>query len=158
MVNAENASLKAPKFSKPNDRAHHALFDDMMEEFGSKNKKSLVDSDTPISPIRKMFSAHMSIGKKSRNMHGSLNELSTEKAACAKASTVPSLGPSKYQPTHNLPKVDNDKPKPADNPRVLFKPTGALQVPLRSSGKSHGLTSQELNTATFLDPSPLDRL
>ena len=33
VVNGENAALKAPKFSKPNDKAHHAIFDDIVEEF-----------------------------------------------------------------------------------------------------------------------------
>lgn len=79
LVNAENASLKSPKFSKPNDRAHHALFDDILEEFctaSRKASKSSINDDPPLSPIGKMFS----IGKKRsarQSVNGSLNELST---------------------------------------------------------------------------------
>ncbi len=38
MINAENAALKAPKFAKPNDRARHAIFDDIIEEFTAYTK------------------------------------------------------------------------------------------------------------------------
>ena len=38
MINAENAALKAPKFAKPNDRARHALFDSILEEFTATPK------------------------------------------------------------------------------------------------------------------------
>lgn len=54
MINAENAALKAPKFAKPNDRARHALFDSILEEFTATPKSEKTEksserlSDKPI--------------------------------------------------------------------------------------------------------------
>ncbi|KAJ2996016.1 Signal-induced proliferation-associated 1-like protein 2 [Globomyces sp. JEL0801] len=39
LINGENAAFKAPKFSKPNERAHHAFFDEIVEENSSTSRK-----------------------------------------------------------------------------------------------------------------------
>lgn len=137
VVNAENSSLKAPKFSKPNDRAHHALFDDLLEEFGSKGKKSQSDDESPASPLRKMFSNHLSIGKKGRsNLNGSLNDLSSGSPTFSKNSSPISLGPStKFQ-------TGPGTSSSAESPRTPFKPE--ISSPTQDS---NFISSQELGSS-----------
>lgn len=86
LVNSENASLKAPKFSKPNDRAHHALFDDIIEEFSGSNSarkisRKSTDELAPVSPIARLFSSHLSVGRKKasrQSINGSMSDLKSD--------------------------------------------------------------------------------
>nr|KAJ3419585.1 Signal-induced proliferation-associated 1-like protein 1 [Polyrhizophydium stewartii] len=47
MINGENAAYKAPKFAKPHQRTHHAMFDSIIEDFAANmsRKPSRNDSE-----------------------------------------------------------------------------------------------------------------
>lgn len=59
VINAENAALKSPKFSKPNDRARHAIYDSIIEEFSeavTKEDKTIDSAEKPIRTRLRIFS------------------------------------------------------------------------------------------------------
>ena len=87
MINAENAALKAPKFSKPNDRALQALFDDILDEISTttngKESKKNSESDELLSPLTKLLSFG-SKKKKLQSVSGSLNDINMNNAKSSK--------------------------------------------------------------------------
>ncbi|KAJ3301079.1 Rap1 GTPase-activating protein 2 [Kappamyces sp. JEL0829] len=156
LVNAENAALKAPKFSKPNDRAHHALFDDIVEEVtsaGRKDSKKSSDSpDPPLSPLARMFSFTSSKKALKKEVNsGSLNELNLNGAKSSKF-------------VRDGPKSPLSKPETA-TPRTeapVVTPSSSTPIkpsPLVQTHSNRNMTEQistDLMTAqTMKDPSPL---
>ena len=117
MINAENAALKAPKFSKPNDRARHALFDSILEEFSYKEKASssrltiereevqTTQNENEPGSIIRMFSTKCpsKTKKKFLGFSGSMNDLSKDSntsAAGARSGARFSLIPLMMQKTY----------------------------------------------------------
>ncbi|KAJ3271834.1 Rap/ran-GAP protein [Terramyces sp. JEL0728] len=137
LINGENSALKAPKFSKPNERAHHALFDDIVEEFlqparvpSSKSDRKKVAKSMILSPTDKEspITAHkiFTQGLKQRqSFHGSAPEVAT---------------PVTAQSPYNM----QNYPMPP----IMQKP--------RSKDSLNSLTKQEQVMETMADSSPLD--
>jgi hypothetical protein len=79
--------LKAPKFSKPNERAYFALFDDIVEEFTSptrskstKSSQSVPTSPVePSSPLARIFGSIKKARPSVRVPHQSMGDLTSPK-------------------------------------------------------------------------------
>lgn len=71
-MNAEHAGLKAPRFSKPNEKARRALFDSVMEDLVSNKGARASDAN---------MTKYLTNVKKSKYAEGSgsLNDLHNDK-------------------------------------------------------------------------------
>ncbi len=157
MVNGENAALKAPKFSKPNERAQHALFDDFIDEFSGKKK----NEEEVSSPLMKIFSSLNKKRSSKTTKNGSLNELRSEEKPSSPLGKF-AQSPNRDSPAKESPSKMTPTTATSAVPRTELKSAAGLvensalspQTAIKAEAPE-GLSNADLMRETMKDPSPI---